>query len=575
MRLVVLAVMSFVLSGCLLFVDDDRRWPCKSDGDCKDRERCLSDDGASYGKRFCQAWPCDEDEDCASGERCDPDPSSRIDANQCVDATLCTDYRDCREGEACVAGKCGGVYCDSLSPEGACGAYTCAVELEACRETCSSDADCTGVLSCANKACLDLTCDERTADKCGDYACNLEVGRCNTACDGRWDCQGDALCRSSTCVQRECNQIDDARCNGFACNVEEGSEEEGTCLTQCSRAEDCVGGSLCSGGACVSPNTPGVVACDSAAQCKDGLGCDADTGVCHTECVQTSDCDAASGLRCAKNNTCSLKTSIVATVQAGGNASCHLSTKGKARCWGFSDPMLPDERYRAITIDNRACAQRMDGTVLCQSRDSGNYYDFNLTGLPDFEDMDTYGHYSCGLAEGDVTCFDEEGKTEVVIRDAMRIAAAGVPGVCAILKDQTIECVGDAPEPVPEGKFTELSCDNGHCCALSSAGTLKCWGSAEWQENDVPTLPAAVKMPISLSDNNCAWLSDGSVQCWGSPWGLDDFNRTDLPEVVEVTGRAWYLCARSAADVVYCWKDTSFGYAVPSELKPGETFDGM
>ena len=122
-------------------------------------------------------------------------------------------------------------------------------------------------------------------------------------------------------------------------------------------------------------------------------------------------------------------------------------------------------------------------------------------------------------------------------------------------------------------------------CAVMSVGTVKCWGySGEGQlgsgtttDSGVPISvlglrPGVVAVSVGI-EHTCALTSAGSVQCWGSNSdgqlgnGNYTFNPVPLPVdvvglgsgVVTVSVGLSYSCALTSVGAVECWGDNSQG----------------
>jgi hypothetical protein len=149
------------LTGCLLFVSEDTRWPCTTDSDCDSGQTCVPLSGnppACYPRGYCL-----EDADCAGGL------GNKI---HCA-SHACT----CQVGGI----TCGSTCVDTRSDPENCGA---------CGHACATLAGCTnGVCACepgwllCSGACADVAEDPSNCGGCGvacpaNAQCNAGVCQC-------------------------------------------------------------------------------------------------------------------------------------------------------------------------------------------------------------------------------------------------------------------------------------------------------------------------------------------------------------------------------------------------------------
>ena len=131
---------------------------------------------------------------------------------------------------------------------------------------------------------------------------------------------------------------------------------------------------------------------------------------------------------------------------------------------------------------------------------------------------------------------------------------AGYHHTCALLTDQTVECWGnngggqlgngtttnsstpvqvkDAAGTSTLSNVTQVSAGSNHTCALSSGGTVECWG-ANWDGSLGNGTTTDSSTPVQVKDiagtgtlsnvtqtsagynHTCALLTDHTVECWG------------------------------------------------------------
>jgi alpha-tubulin suppressor-like RCC1 family protein len=122
-----------------------------------------------------------------------------------------------------------------------------------------------------------------------------------------------------------------------------------------------------------------------------------------------------------------------------------------------------------------------------------------------------------------------------------------------------------------------------HTCALTTAGTVLCWGSNDVGElgngttvnSNVPVavsgLPAGAVDIVSGDGHSCVRTSAGAVLCWGDNESgqLGDGTTTNSPVPVAVTGLSsgvasisagnHHTCAVTTAGAALCWGDDPAG----------------
>jgi alpha-tubulin suppressor-like RCC1 family protein len=223
-------------------------------------------------------------------------------------------------------------------------------------------------------------------------------------------------------------------------------------------------------------------------------------------------------------------------VSANVTHTCAVLVSGGVKCWGnngsgqlgsgtnvsFSTtpvPVVGVTDATSIAVGGFfGCARRTGGTVTCWGA-NGN------------------GQLGDGTTTGRNTAADVTG-----LGDAVGVSAGNF-SVCAVRIGGTVVCWGSnaqgqlgipsttlsssVPVEVPGlTGVTRVSVGGDHACALSTDGTVRCWGAGTYgQLGDgtgvggptlrVVPIPAAVDVDAG-NTGSCAALADGTARCWGS-----------------------------------------------------------
>ncbi|MCL2825217.1 MAG: RCC1 repeat-containing protein, partial [Polyangiaceae bacterium] len=227
------------------------------------------------------------------------------------------------------------------------------------------------------------------------------------------------------------------------------------------------------------------------------------------------------------------------SVSVGNRHSCILTKSSAVYCWG-------DNRYGAVGDGSRvnriaptpviglssgvvavsagvdfSCALTNTGNVLCWG---SNYWG----------------------SIGDGTSDNRLVPTPVVGLELPAVAiSAGRASVCAITSNQSVLCWGGfprhssdanaiderhAPRTVPglETGVVAVSSGNGHTCAITDYGSLKCWGTNRSGQlgdgthinREFPTQVLGLESDVIAvsagSGYTCAIRTPGTTLCWGS-----------------------------------------------------------
>jgi hypothetical protein len=209
---------------------------------------------------------------------------------------------------------------------------------------------------------------------------------------------------------------------------------------------------------------------------------------------------------------------------------------------------------------------------------------------------------SCAVIQGGrVACWDDGSDPTIIpaFTDAVSVTSGGEFG-CATKTDGTVWCwgtigtqnngrgftksYGNAPVQIPViTNAVALGAAHKHACALTSAGTIYCWGvnargqlgngaaTAHSSDSSTPVQVSGITTATQLSVmtlGGCALLADGSAKCWGGTGGRLAFGTT--PQTVNIGGaatklstggasgpRSGFVCARHTDSTVTCFGDGS------------------
>jgi alpha-tubulin suppressor-like RCC1 family protein len=241
----------------------------------------------------------------------------------------------------------------------------------------------------------------------------------------------------------------------------------------------------------------------------------------------------------------------IATVSAGAGHSCAVTTAGAVKCWG-----------------SNAIGQLEDGT------NANSTTPVEVVGLGSgVATVSAGGAHSCAVTTtGAVKCWGING--------------SGAPGFgIGLLGDGT---TADSSTPVDVlglgSGVTTVSAGDGHSCAVTTAGAVKCWGDNDSGDLgdgtitnsvapvDVVGLGSGVTAVSAGWSHTCAVTTAGAVKCWGgSPYygvlGDGATGQSSTPVdvlglgsgVATVAAGAVHSCVVTTAGAVNCWGDNSNG----------------
>ena len=253
-----------------------------------------------------------------------------------------------------------------------------------------------------------------------------------------------------------------------------------------------------------------------------------------------------------------LKIREAVALASGGQHSCVITRSGGVQCWGYNSD-----------------GQLGDGTT--ETTENSYRTAVDVKGLPGKVTALGLGFsFSCVVIEGEVWCWGQNDYGQ--------------------LGDGTTTN-RSIPEKVDglTGEITAITAGTSHTCALNTSGTVQCWGGniGSMLGNlaiDTPSTPVSVSglvsgvvMITSRDAHTCALTSEGTVFCWGmnESGQLGNGETTfasdapvpvsGLPEDVSaISTGVHHTCAMTSEGQVLCWGDNRAG-----ELGDGSNIDRL
>jgi hypothetical protein len=171
------------------------------------------------------------------------------------------------------------------------------------------------------------------------------------------------------------------------------------------------------------------------------------------------------------------------------------------------------------------------------------------------------GNYLCQGAVGydGPTGLGTPNGISALVPDVLDLGA-GTRTSCALTSGGTISCwgYGGAGEAnAPAGTYVALSTGDSHSCAIDSGRALHCWGA---NGNGESSPPAGSYLTVSAGGaNTCAVDTGGAMHCWGdSSHGVTSPPAGTYKAVAVGT---YHACAITTSAGLLCWGDNSQGQA--------------
>ena len=257
-------------------------------------------------------------------------------------------------------------------------------------------------------------------------------------------------------------------------------------------------------------------------------------------------------------------TSGIASISAGGNHTCAVTTTGGAKCWGRGDggqlgndvavankatPVdvlgLTSGVANISTGDSHSCAVTTTGGAKCWGQDNSGQLGNDAALVSQAVPVDVQG-----LTAG-VASISAGGYHTCVVTTAGGAKCWGYDGMGNLGNDTALSDKGTPVDVLGlSAGVASISAGGYHTCAVTSAGGAKCWGYAGSAQlgNDTPFVNKATPVDVqgltygtaNISAgfrHTCAVTTSGGAKCWGydSSGQLgNDATKADQPTPVDV-----------------------------------------
>ena len=131
---------------------------------------------------------------------------------------------------------------------------------------------------------------------------------------------------------------------------------------------------------------------------------------------------------------------------------------------------------------------------------------------------------------------------------------AGWSHSCALTTEGTIICWGDnelGQTDAPSGTFSAIAGGDYQSCGLRTDGTVACWGDVAY------AIPGTFSdIAVGGADQMCGIRTDGTIVCWGHPFGREPSGTFSA-----VAAGGHQACAVRTDGTIVCWGRNGYGEA--------------
>jgi len=265
-----------------------------------------------------------------------------------------------------------------------------------------------------------------------------------------------------------------------------------------------------------------------------------------------------------------------ASVSAGGNHTCGVTTSGAAYCWGWD---YNGQLGNGPATDDQPNPVAVSGglTFAMVSAGSGHTCGVTTAGAAYCWGTGDGGRLGNGSTDGQIT--------PVAVSGGLVFASvnAGINHSCGVTTAGAAYCWGQGfsgqigngasddrhtPTAVSGGlTFASVSAGNNHSCGITTSGAVNCWGEFRFplSTSSTPVLAGINLASISNYHNHtCGVETGGAASCWGLNWGGQLGIGTEDPQgkpVAVLGGLAFasvstgetHTCGVTTSGDAYCW----------------------
>ncbi len=274
---------------------------------------------------------------------------------------------------------------------------------------------------------------------------------------------------------------------------------------------------------------------------------------------------------------------LVASITAGYQSSCAITTTGKLYCWGYNanGQVGNNSTTNALTpqlVGTDFIKVSTGFTHVCAIKTGGDLYCWGST---------SKGELGIGSITGVNTKIPQQ------VSGSYLDVATGVYVTCAVRADQGVVCwgynsygtlgnggtTGNTNSPPLQAVLTDAASidgDNYQMCAIKTGGDLYCWGLNKTSQvgdgtqvsRKVPTQVGSNYTAVAVGHTHTCGIRNGKTVCWGlggtGELGVGNFQILPAPvqlglSVAGFAAGSASTCSWSGTDEAYCWGDNSDG----------------